>query len=197
MIRVTHLPKSPTPHRWEVLFVDPSTKLVVSKEHFELKDGKYEYQRRIEYHDYNQSFSAEMFDIEDEVPADVIRVDQTTQEVGLAQEQLSEREVAVEVVRQSIEALIAKDYVKAGKLLAGMPAELLERMFAPIRLLRIVSIGPATPHPELGTEGFVVPCTVEMEKDGKRTQWKLDGVGVRQVYNQPGRWTICGGFGVP
>jgi hypothetical protein len=35
---------------------------------------------------------------------------------------------------------------------------------------------------------------VEIEKDGEKSEMKLDRLGVRQVYNQPGRWTIFGGF---
>jgi len=199
VITATHLHDSSTPDRRTLFFVDRATKLVTCIERYRLRNGKYEYESRQEYYDYNQLINDKMFILEDELPSDVILVDQTTQEVGLAQGQLSEKEIVVEVVRQSFEALIAKDYVKAGKLLAGMPADLIEKVFGHIKFLRILSIGPAAPHPAaphpvLGTEGWIVPCIVEIEKDGEISQWKLERLGVRQVSNQPGRWTICGGL---
>jgi hypothetical protein len=40
----------------------------------------------------------------------------------------------------------------------------------------------------------VVPCIVEIEVNGKTGEQKFDRLGVRQVYNQPGRWTIFGGI---
>ncbi len=124
----------------------------------------------------------------------MLRIDQTIQEVGLAQGKLSDEEIAVEVVRQFFEALIAGDYAKAGKLLEGIPSDKMQQMFGQIKFLRIVSIGPVAPHPIPETKGLVVPCTVEVEKDGEISQWKLERLGVRQVYNQPGRWTIFGGI---
>jgi hypothetical protein len=194
VITATHLPDSSTPDRRMLFFVDRATKLVTCTERYRLRNGKYEYESRQEYYDYNQQIADDMFSLDDELPDDVLLVDQTIQEIGLAQGQLSEKEIAVEVVRQSFEALITRDYVKAGKLLNGIPADLIEKMFGHIKFRRIVSIGLAAPHPVLGTEAWIVPCVVEIGKDGEISQWKFDRLGVRQVYNQPGRWTICGGL---
>jgi len=161
---------------------------------YRLQDGKYRYTGKQEYYDYNQPIEAKMFTLDDEVPADVMRVDQTTQEVGLVQGSLADEEIAVEVVRQFFEALIAGDYAKAGKLLEGIPADRLQQKLSNIKFLRVASIGPAGPHPVPETKGLVVPCTVEIEKDEETSELKLDRLGVRQVYNQPGRWTIFGGI---
>jgi hypothetical protein len=177
-----------------VLFVDQATKLVTATEFYRLKDGRYQYIGMQEYYNYNKTIDAEMFTLDDEVPADVMRVDQTAQEVGLVQGNLSDEEVAVEVARQFFEALIAKDYTRAGKLLEGIPADKMQQMFGNIKFIRIISIGPAGPHPNPATGGLVVPCTVEIEKDGQINEWKLERLGVRQVYNHPGRWTIFGGI---
>ena len=194
VVTVTYLPESSTPGRRGVLFVDQATKLVTAIELYRLKEGEYEYHSLIEFYDYNQTIDAKMFTLNDEVPADVMRVDQTTQEVGLAQGNLSDEEVAVEVARQFFEAMIAADYTRAGKLLEGIPADTMQQMFGHIKFLRIISIGPAGPHPNPGTRGLVVPSTVEIEKDGQISEWKLKRFGVRQVFNQPGRWTIFGGI---
>ncbi len=172
--------------------VDPETKLLQQRESYRLKGGEYEFVGQVRYLDYNNPADSEIFVLK--APADVIRVDQTTQEVGLAQGALSGEEIAVEVARQFFEALIAEDYAKAGKLLEGMPGEKMKQMFGSIKVVRIGSIGPVAPHPNPGTKGLIVPCTVEIERDGTISEWKLDRLGVRQVYNQPGRWTIFGGI---
>jgi hypothetical protein len=177
-----------------VLFVDQATKLVTRMDIYQLKGDEYQYIGWEEYYDYNQPIEAGMFTLDDEVPADVLRVDQTTHEVGLPQGMLGDEEIAAEVVRQFFEALIAGDYAKAGKLLEGMPSDKMQQMFGQIKFLRIITIGPVSPHPIPETKGLVVPCTVEIEKDGQISQWKLERIGVRQVYNQPGRWTIFGGI---
>ena len=177
-----------------ILCVDQATKLVTAIEIYLLKDGDYQYSGILEFYDYNQPIEPAMFTLDKEVPVDVMRIDQTTQEVGLAQGNLSNDEVAVEVAKQFFEALIAKDYAKAGKLLEGTPADRMEQMFGRIKFIRIVSIGKPVPHPMPETKGVVVPCVVEIEVDGKSGQQRFDRLGVRQVYNQPGRWTIFGGI---
>ena len=194
VVTATYLSESSSPRRRLVLFVDQATKLVSATEFYRLKDDQYEYIGMQRYYNYNQPIDAGMFTLDDEVSADVMRVDQTIQDIGLAQGNLSDEEIAVEVTRQFFQALIAADYAKAGKLLEGIPADKIKQGFGQTRFLRIISIGPAGPHPNPKTGGLVVPCTVEIEKEGQISQWKLDRLGVRQVFNQPGRWTIFGGI---
>jgi hypothetical protein len=162
-------------------------------EFYQLRDGAYQYIGKQEYCDYNQPIEADMFTL-NEVPADVMRVDQTAQEVGLAQGTLTDEEIALEVARQFFEGLIAEDYATAGRLLEGIPAEKIKEMFGRRKFLRIISVGPVAPHPIPETKGVIVPCIVEMEENGQISEWNLDRLGVRQVYNQPGRWTIFGGI---
>lgn len=194
VVTVTYPPDSPKAGCRQIFFVDQATKLLTSLEHYKLKDGEYELVSSQEFFDYNQQITPEMFTLDDEVPADVMKVDQTIKEVGLVQGNMSDKEVAVEVARQFFEALIAEDYNKAGQLFEGVPAEALKEGFAGWRFLKIISIGPAKPHPTPATGGLVVPCTVEIETEGKVTQHTFDRLGVRQVFNQPGRWTIFGGI---
>jgi len=177
-----------SPRRRRVLLVDQATKLVTSIKSYQLKDGEYQYLSLMELNGYNQPIEAKVFTLD--VPADVVRIDQTTQAVGLEQGSLTDEEVAVEVVRKFFEALIAKDYAKAGQLLEGAPADFIQKQFGQMKFLRIISVGPAAEHPNPETKGLVVPCTLEVEKDGETIQWKRKEIGVRQVYNQPGRWTI-------
>jgi hypothetical protein len=193
IVTATHLPESPTPDQRAVLSVDQATRLVTAIELYQLKDGKYQHLGLMEFCEYNQPIDAQMFAL-DGVPDDVMRIDQTTQEIGLAQGDLSDEEIAVKVVQQFFKALIAEDYAKAGKLMEGIPAERMQQGLGHIKFLRIVSIGPVAPHPIPETKGLVVPCTVEIEKDGQTSEWKLDRLVIRQVFNQPGRWTIFGGI---
>ncbi|MFZ2146412.1 MAG: hypothetical protein WAV28_04255 [Sedimentisphaerales bacterium] len=178
-----------SPSRRSVLSVDQATKLVTAIKFYQFKGGEYQYLSLMEFNGYNQPIEAKVFTLDD-VPAEVVRIDQTTQEVGLAQGSLTDEEVAVEVVRKFFEALIAKDYARAGQLCEGVPADFIQKQFGQIKFLRIISVGPAAGHPNPETKGLVVPCTLEIEKDGEIIQWKRAGIGVRQVYNQPGRWTI-------
>jgi hypothetical protein len=127
-------------------------------------------------------------------PADVIRIDQTTGEVGLEQGNLTDEEVAVEVVRKFFEALIAENYAGAGQFFGGAPADFIQKTFGHLKFLRIISVGPADPHPDPQTGALVVPCTVEIEHEGETAEWKLETIGVRELHNQPGRWNICGGI---
>jgi len=193
-VTATYGPEGSRAGRRIVLSVDQATKLVTAMEVYQLKDNDYQQVGLMEFHDYNQTIDPGMFTLDGEIPADAMRVDQTTQEVGLAQGNLSDEEVAVEVARRFFTALMAEDYAAAGQFLEGIPAEKMREMFGPIKVLRIISIGPAAPHPNPGTKGLAVPCTVEIQKDGQTSEWKLDRLGVRQVYNQPGRWTIFGGI---
>lgn len=194
VVTAAYLAESSTPGRREILFVDQATKLVTAIEFYQLKEGKYEYVGVMEFYDYNQPIDGKMFAL-DQVPADALRLDQVTQEIGLAQGDLSDNEIAVKVVREFFDALIAKDYGKAGRLYQGIPAEKMQEFFGEGgSFLRIISIGEPRPEPQFGK--LRVPCMVEIEKDGEIIQWQPhpEGLLVGPVNNQPGRWTIFGGI---
>jgi hypothetical protein len=188
---VTYSLDSSTPNQRKVLHIDPVTKLVSRIVLYQLKDGEYQYDGAIELDEYSQSTNAQMFDLQNEVPSDVTYFDQTANDVGLAQGQLSDEEIAAEVVRQFFEALIAEDYARAGKLfILTIPASEIQKQFGRVKILSIVSIGPAIPNPELETKGFAVPCTIELEENGQRKTPKLEGIKVQHLHNQPERWAI-------
>ena len=186
---VTYLPESSPPSQRKVLHIDPVTKLVSRIVRYQLKNGEYQYDGAIELDEYSQSTNAQMFDLQNEVPSDVTRFDQTANDVGLAQGHLSDEEASVEVVRQFLKSLIAEDYTGAGKLFV-IPTGQLQQQFGRVKFLRIVSIGPAAANPELETKGFNVPCTIEIEENGKRITPTLKGIKVQQLRNQPSRWGI-------
>jgi len=187
-----------SPGRQVVLHVDQATRLVTTIEYYRQEaDGRLVYAGRQENYDYNVAIAPEMFVLDDEVPADVMRVDQVTAAVGLPQGTMTDEQVVVEVVRQFFEALKAGDYDKAGMLLGGIPAKDTQRLLGDIKVVRIVSIDEPKPHPIPGVGGFVVPCKVEVENaDGSRSIKEYPGVGVRPVdlNRQADRWNIQGGI---
>ena len=190
VVTVTYLPESLTPNRRFVLFVDQATKLVIAMETYQLKDGEYQYVGIMEYYDYNQPIEAKMFTLE-QVPDDAMRVDQTTQEVGLAQGNLTDEEIAVKVVREFLEAVIARDYATASKLYQGIPVKFLEKQLGRKKFVRIVTIGEPTPSDR--NNSLRVPCKYEIEVDGVKSVVQSHPY-VRPVFGQSDRWTIDGGI---
>ena len=192
VVTATSVVEDDAPFQRVVLFVDQATKLVISVELYKLQGGQYQKVITLEYYDYNQPIDPKMFTM-DEVPSNVMRVDQTTQEMGIVQGDLTDKEIAVKVVRQFYEALIAKDYTRAGQIYSGLPAAKMQEMWQDVNVLRIVSISEPVPHPYPGVGGFQVHCEIEIEKDGVKSILKPYGPGVRPVHGRPDRWNIHGG----
>jgi len=191
VITATSLVENSLPFQRVILFVDQATKLLNTVETYQLKDGEYVHFSTVEFYDYNIPIDSQMFTF-DNLPDDVMRMDQTAQKVGLVQGDLTDTEIAVEVIRQFLQALIEEDYAEAGRLWGGVPADRMKKAYGQIRFIRIISIGEPIPRPEMG--GLYVPCTVEIEENGKIIQWHPEHSYVRQVHDQPGRWEITGGF---
>jgi len=191
IITATSLVENNLPFQRAIFFVDQATKLLNSVETYQLKDGKYVHFSTVDFYDYNIPIDSAMFAF-DNIPDDVTRMDKSTQETGLMQGNLSDKEVAVELIRQFLQALIEQNYAEAGRLWGSVPAERMEKAYGQIRFIRIISIGEPEPRPEM--KALYVPCTVEIEENGKISQWQPEHSYVRQVYGQPERWEIIGGF---
>jgi len=176
-----------------ILFVDQTTKLITSLESYNLAEsGEYELIDWIEFYDYNLKINPAMF-VFDDLPSDVKQIDQSTQDIGLEQGNLSDEEIAVKVVREFYEAVIAKDYAKAGRIYGNNPTSTIEEMFKDLKIVRIISINEPKPHPTPNVGGFMVPCKLEIEKNGVKSVYEPYGPGVREVSGQPNRWNIHGG----
>ena len=197
-----------------ILLIDPETKLARQREKYFLRDGRYELKSSQLYLGYNEPIDSEMFDLE---PPEEVELEDRTEGIGLPQGDMSDSKAAAEVVRQYIEALIARDYEKAGKLYNGKPAdELRERVEEKLKIkyLRFIAVGEPVPKPERGPRAFGVPFAFEIEtSDGKReiagpyggllsnpeTEANLDlkahrQAMVRPVVGKPDRWVIIGGI---
>jgi hypothetical protein len=199
IIRGTFLPgkylleKPNMPSFRDVLYVDRKTKLVTAIEVYELKDGEYEYRGVWEYSSYDEPFDADVFSLEDELPADVKRIDMMALDIGLEQRELTDEEVAAKVVRGFFEALIEKDYAKAVMFLGASydPDERAElrKKLEHSNVIRIVSIDePKTRANDRLRNCLHVPFAVEYKKDGKIIKsWHLPVGRVLGVLN---RWAI-------
>lgn len=185
VLTATYLPASDSPEKRLVLLVDGDTKLVKRIERYELVENDYEFQSREEILAYNEPMGADTFVLN--VPEDVKRIDQTTREIGLVQGDLSDEEIAVRVVREALEALIAEDYAKAGNLFGGLPADAAKQRFGKVKFLRVISIGTPTSEPQ--KRGLLVPYEVEIERDGQ-TEVIEKTARAGHVRGQPDRWEV-------
>ncbi|UCF44466.1 MAG: hypothetical protein JSV99_06040 [Planctomycetota bacterium] len=175
-----------------VLFVDQSTKLVTSMEWHQFKDGQYEYKGVMEYYDYNVPIDAKMFSLDDEVSPDAHCINTETQDIGLQQGNLTDKEIAIKLVREFFEALIAKDYYKAGLICGGLTADEIQKGWGKLNVVRIVSIGepaPPTRPSKVFPKVQSVPYTIEREKNGSKIIHERY-IAVRRVLGRRDRWAI-------
>jgi len=171
------------PHWYDVLVVDPQTKLVTQIELYEVKDGGDELQGVYKDYDY-QPFDPNIFDIEKEVPSDAVRIVEydctDVNSVGIERGNLDANQIGPVVVQEFFNALIARDYEKVGQLFGGMPTNEAEMQFGNINIVRVVSIGNKVEKNERSPAYY--PCVVEIEENGKISEWR-PRVIVREVLN--------------
>ncbi len=192
-----YLIENPTlPSIQDVLYVDQATKLVSAIETYELKNGEYEYNGVWKYPRYDRPFDDEVFNLENEVPGDVMRIVHYTSadvnDQGLAQEAYTEEQIAFVVVQEFFNALITGDYAKAGQLFGGMPADEAEEKFKEYNVVGIISMDK--PVKSKKPSGYRVACVVEIEENGETIEWRPAGPYVQRVYRHAGRWRIIGGI---
>jgi len=180
----------------DVFYVDPESKLLVRFEKQVLNGQDYVVTFALEISGYNEPIDENVFTLGNlpEVK-DVFVLDKVNQEIGLAQGNLSDDEIVVEVATQFFQALIDEDYAKAGLLFGGWPPERMKTTFHIVKFVRIVSIGKVVPHSDPLTRGLSVPCEIEMEhaETGERMT-ETSNVGIRKVEGRPDRWAIFGGI---
>ncbi len=148
-----------TPDRREVYEVDPKTKLVQRVTTYDRHDGQWEQVEQREYLDYNKVIDPKVF--KPELPKDVMKIDDIKRPPGLVKGDLTDEQIATKVAREFFEALIAKDYKKAGLIYSGIPAKKMEELFGRHEFNRIVEIGKpkAGLHPD--PTALAVPVKVE------------------------------------
>jgi hypothetical protein len=192
-LTATSLPK---PGRRSVYLIDPQSKLLQRRVGYAWDGQQYREESRWDFLDYNQEPAGDTFTLG--APADTVRIDATTQVIGLPKGDLSDEQITVQLAREFFEALIANDYGKAGQLLSGLPAsrvpEILEQLgWGGMKFVRIVSIGEPRPQPVPGVGGTEVVCQVEVEVDGVKAIKSFTLAMRPASMSQPDRWAIHGG----
>jgi hypothetical protein len=182
-----------------IYYIDQATDLITRIEHYRNEDNHEVLDMTVEFSDYNVPIDEKMFSLRDEIPKDIIVYDEINQLCGVPQGNMSDEQAAAETVRQFFQALVDKDYKKAGLIQGGMLEEYAKEEFGRFNVTAIVSIGPPKPQPDWDEHGFKVPCELEIiNSDGQKTIWK-PGVYVRPGDNEmhPDRWEITGGIDMP
>jgi len=189
---VTYPAESRSANWKKVLYIDQATRLVKKEEKFEMRDGQYRHEKTIEFFDYNQQIDPQMFNLEGELPENVIWID-VSEEFGLAQGDMSDEEIATEVVLQFLQAFITRDFNKVGQLYMGVPGFIIERMFSGRVLKKLISVGSAHRDPDPDSNLMLCSCKLILEIGGKYYETDMK-VYVVPVSGQPGRWMICKNF---
>jgi hypothetical protein len=170
----------------QVLVVNPQTKLVVRVDDYwdTAGEGK-SFHHGIEVLEYNQKIDPRLFN--PNLPEDTLVMDQVKQEVGMAQGNLSDEEIAVKVVREALNAWAEGDFARAGKLCGGAPRRMLEA-YAHVRPVRIISVGKPEKL-DIAIPRYWVPCEVEVRRDSK-LEIINQKFGAFTVNGRPGRWYV-------
>jgi hypothetical protein len=184
--------------RWRrVLLVNPQTDLVLRMDTYVPYDpndedesyvvGNERYSNGIEVLEYNQSLDPNIFRAN--FPADTIIIDQTAEAVGMAQGDLSNKDVASEIVRQALEAWATNDYETAGKLFGGAPKEFFMARAYDKPIDEIVIGEPEWLPLEPNRPRYRIICSYVAEREGERKKIRISYC-VTTVAGQPGRWFI-------
>jgi hypothetical protein len=180
-----------------IYYIDQATDLITRIEVCRIEDNKEMLISTTQFSDYNVPLDEKMFSLKDEIPKDVSVTNQLNQLIGIPQGSMTDEQAAAETVRQFFQALIDKDYKKAGSIYSGVSEEKAKEIFSRLNVTAIISIGTPTPHPETGPHSFRVPCEMEITNpDGEKTTWKPYGPFARSGDDEihPDRWIIHGGI---
>jgi hypothetical protein len=183
--------------RKTIYYINQATGLITFVEYYDIKDDHDVLAGTTEYYDYNVPIDKKMFSIADEIPQGVTVVDQLNQLIGIPQGDMTYEQAAVETVRQFFQALIDKDYKKAGLIYCGISSEKAKERFGHRNVTKVISVGPATPYPECGEHSFSVICEMELTApNGQKMIRKLGSVKARCGDDEmhPDRWIIHGGL---
>jgi hypothetical protein len=180
----------------EIYYVNQKTDLITHVESYRIEGGREVLKLTTKFFDYNDPIDEKMFSLRDEIPKDIIVYDEINQLCGVPQGDMTDEQAAAETVRQFFQALVDKDYKKAGLIQGGMLEEYAKKEFGRFNVTAIVSIGPAIHQPDWEKRGYKVPCELEIiNPDGQKTIWK-PSVYVRPGDDEryPDRWNITGGI---
>jgi hypothetical protein len=178
-----------------IYLIDQKTDLISSIETYATRNGEEVLLSKVEFLEYNVPIDDKMFSLRDQLPADVSISDQATQVSGVAQGNLSDEQAAAQTAREFFQALIDKDYKKAGLVIGGQLEQYTKTEYGQLNVTAIVSVGPTILQTNWVKRGYMVPCEVEItHPDGQKSIWKSTPY-VRPGDDQrhPDNWNITGG----
>jgi hypothetical protein len=178
-----------------IISIDKKTDLISSLVFYHLEGTNEVLSKRTEFSDYNVPIDPKMFELQDQLPADVSVADQLNQVTGVAQGNLTDEQAATETVRQFFQALMDKDYKRAGLIYGGEQEKHFKKQFGVSSVTRIISVGPAVLQTNWGKRGYRVPCKLEMMESGGHKFVAEPGPYVRPGDDEahPDHWNITGG----
>lgn len=178
----------------KIYYIDQATDLITHVEAYSIKGDKESLGSTRQFSGYNVPIDENMFSIKNEVPMEVPIFDRLSQNCGVLQGGMTDEQATTETVRQFFQALIDKDYKKAGLIYGGELEGYAKEEFGGINVTAIVSIGVPIPKPDCDKRCFQVPCELEISNsDGQKTTWKTN------PYVMPindNRWGIVDGINV-
>lgn len=175
----------------KVFCIDQATKLVKKIEKFQITDNKYQHIRTAEFSNYNDEIDPMMFSFDGELPEDIVYLDRSTEEIGLAQGEMSNEQVVAALGQKFFEAIIAKDFDKAGLMWSGVPGSIIEKMFMGANLLNIISVGKCYPNTDPDQTSMIGLCSVMLESSGQYFELEAN-IFARSLFTQPNKWVITG-----
>jgi hypothetical protein len=192
VVTVTY-PEGSKSETWKkVFYVDQTTKLVLKVDKYGLRSKGFEHIKTLEFLDYNQPIDPMMFTLDGDVPADVKVIDMSEVEIGMPQGDMTDQEIAQKVTRDFFEAVIAKDFYRAGQLYLGAPDFLVEQAFLGINALKIISIGPGHRDTDPDSNAMNCSCRVLVECGGQHHVLNAWMVRISRADNDTDRWVISG-----
>jgi hypothetical protein len=192
VVTVTY-PQGSKSEKWKkVCYIDQATKLATRIEKFELRSKGFEHIKTLEFFDYNQQIDPMMFNLDGDVPDDAKVVDMSEVEVGLLQNELTDRQIAEKLTREFFEAAIDKNFYRAGQLYLGAPDFLVEQAFMGANVLEIISVGPGHREPDPDSKAMNCSCKVLAEFGGQYYEVNAWMVRIINADKETNRWLICG-----
>jgi hypothetical protein len=179
----------------EIYYVDRKTDLIIRIEFYGIEGGAEVLKSRTEFSDYNVPIEEKMFSLREDLPKDVSVADQLNQVIGVAQGTMTDEQAAAETVRQFFQALVNKDFKKAGLIYGGELEEYAKEEFGAPSIVRIVSVGPPVAQTNWVKHGFRVPCELEVIHSDVQKSVLRSSPYVRPGDDEthPDRWNITGG----
>jgi hypothetical protein len=187
-VTVTYPPSSRSENWKKVFHIDQADKLVKKIEKFESQ----EHVKTLRFSNYNQPIDQAKFTLTGDVSADAQVTDLTDVEAGLLQGDMTDEQIVVEITRQFFEAVIDKNYFRAGQLYLAAPDFLVEKSFMGANVVQILSLGSASLDTDPDSDSMICSCETLVEFGGQYYNLNAFRILVKKIDDQPNCWLITG-----